>query len=91
MNSLGAAIVILSAWRWAQLATSLVQSVSETSRASFDVAHSEDNIAFGGANCRRSSSLSKSAYPWSTWPLVGIMWLLLAMSTAAESPQTETV
>ena len=25
------------------------------------------------------------------WPLAGIMWLLLAMSTAAESPQTETV
>ena len=66
MNSLGAAIVILRAWRWAQLATSLVQSVSETSRASFDVAHSEDNIAFGDANCRHSSPLSKSAYPWST-------------------------
>ena len=33
---------------------------------SFDVAHSEDNIAFGGANCRRSSSLGKNAYPWST-------------------------
>ena len=25
------------------------------------------------------------------WPLAGIMWLLLAMSTAAESLQTETV
>ena len=66
MNALGAAIVILSAWRWAKIAISGVQSVSETSRASFDVAHSEDNIAFSSANCRRSSPLSKSACPRST-------------------------